>query len=58
MTVLSMLALCAVVPFAFVFFLLYAIQDAVRGGPRDIAYGFGAGVCLLIILVALMLAAA
>lgn len=43
-------AVCLAAPFAFVFFLIYAIRDAVKGGDRDIAYGIGAAVSLLVIV--------
>lgn len=48
--ILLLAAVCLAAPFAFVFFLIYAVRDAVKGGDRDVAYGFGAAVSLLVIL--------
>ena len=45
-----LLAACLALPFVFVFCLIYAIRDAVKGGDRDIAYGLGAAISLLAIL--------
>ena len=45
-----LLAACLALPFTFVFFLIYAIREAVKGGDRDIAYGLGAAISLLAIL--------
>ena len=44
--------LSLVAPFTFVFCMIYAIRDAVQGGNRDIAYGLGAAVSLLVIVIA------
>ena len=35
-----------VYPFAFIFFLLAAIQQLIKSGPNDVVYGFGAAVSL------------
>ena len=52
---LLLVALCLIAPFTFVFFLIYAIREAVRGGDRDIAYGLGAAVSLLVLTAACVL---
>ena len=47
------LLLCLAVPFTFVFFLIYAIRDAVRDGGRTIPYGIGAAISLILFFVIL-----
>ncbi len=47
--------LCWVAPFTFVFFLVYAVREAVNKGKRDIEYAFFAGISLFVIVSAFML---
>ena len=47
------LLLCPAVPFTFVFFLIYAIRDAVKDGKRTIPYGIGASISLILLFVIL-----
>ena len=43
-----------VYPFAFIFFLLAAIQQLIKSGPNDVVYGFGAAVSLFLMVVSLI----
>ena len=49
--ILLLILLCLAAPFAFVFFLIYAIRDAVRDGGRTIPYGIGASISLIMLFV-------
>ena len=51
--ILLLILLCLAAPFAFVFFLIYAIRDAVRDGGRTIPYGIGASISLILLFVIL-----
>ena len=48
-------AVCWVTPFTFVFCLVYAVREAVRGGDRDIALAAGAAVSLFVLVAACLL---
>ena len=41
-------------PFTFVFFLIYAIREAVENGERDITYGALAGLSLFMLAVGIL----
>lgn len=41
-------------PFTFVFFLIYAIREAVKNGERDITYGALAGLSLFMLVVGIL----
>ena len=49
--ILLLILLCLAAPFAFVFFLIYAIRDAVKDGKRTIPYGIGASISLIMLFV-------
>ena len=51
--ILLLILLCLAAPFAFVFFLIYAIRDAVKDGKRTILYGIGASISLILLFVIL-----
>ena len=41
-------------PFTFVFFLIYAIREAVENGERDVTYGALAGLSLFMVAVGIL----
>ena len=41
-------------PFTFVFFLIYAIREAVENGERDVTYGALAGLSLFMLAVGIL----
>lgn len=49
--ILLLILLCLAAPFAFEFFLIYAIRDAVKDGKRTIPYGIGASISLIMLFV-------
>lgn len=49
--IVLLILLCLAAPFAFEFFLIYAIRDAVRDGGRTIPYGIGASISLIMLFV-------
>ena len=49
--IVLLILLCLAAPFAVVFFLIYAIRDAVRDGGRTIPYGIGASISLIMLFV-------
>ena len=51
--ILLLILLCLAAPFAFEFFLIYAIRDAVKDGKRTIPYGIGASISLILLFVIL-----
>ena len=42
-----------IVPFVFVFTLLRAVQETIRGGEKNVIYGVAAAVRLIVIVIAI-----
>ena len=42
-----------IVPFVFVFTLLRAVEETIRGGEKNVIYGVAAAVSLIVIVIAI-----